>query len=390
MGFFDLIKKKVVSSRVLVIHVGSTTVLGSLVVYDGDMPKIQTIISTEISVVTDLSYSQFEREMQKALITTISKLSGHNIGKIDDVYVFLSSPWYASQVRTAKLGRDIQFLVTKQMLDDMVSKEIDSFENEEVSAKHLTKDALKLIESKTVAVKLNGYSQENPVGKKATDLELSVFLAVAPNSLTEKITDSIHKFFSHNNPKFCTFLTASFLVTRDILPHKSTYVLLDIGGEITDVSIIRDGSPVQSISFPIGKNFILRRLARSLNRSLSESATLCMLYMEDKMDTSMKNVCEKILNESKGEWLGAFQKTLLSMTNEIALPDTILLAVDSEIAPWFVELTSREEFHQYSLSEKEFKVIQLNAELFHEKLIFSEGVPRNPFIMLEALGIKKL
>ncbi len=390
MGIFDFVKNKVVASRTLVVHIGSTQVLASIVSHEDGKPIIESLVSSDIAVLSSLSYSQFEREMQKALSGAISKISGTTRIIPDSAYVFLSSPWYASQVRTAKLSRDTQFIATKQMLDDMVGKELKAFEEEVIKAKSLTEDALGVIESKTVSVKLNGYLQENPIGKRASELDLSIFLAVAPISLSKKIEESIHRIYSHAKVTLCTFLTASFIAGREILPHKDSYILLDIGGEITDVSIMRDGSPVQSISFPIGKNLLLRRLSKHLGRSMQESATLCMLYMEDKIENKMKEACAKILNESKGEWLGAFQRTLMSMTSELSLPDTILLTVDSDIAPWFVELTSHEEFHQYSLSEKEFKVVQLKPELFHEKLSFKEGVSRNPFIMIEALSLLSL
>lgn len=386
MGIFDFAKKQANSSRVLVVHVGSTSVVGSFVTYQNNKPKIEAVVSSDIAVLSDLTYAQFEREMQKALSVTLKKMASLSFGKPDEISVFLSSPWYASQVRTAKLNRDIPFLVTKQMLDDMVGKELKAFEDDEIKEKHLAGDSLAVIESKTVSVKLNGYSHDTPIGAKASSLELSLFLAVSPVTLQTKIKDSLASFYGHTQVMFCTFLTASFLISRDILPQKESYILLDIGGEITDVSVMRDGAPVQSISFPIGKNFLLRRLSHALKRSVSESATLCMLYMEGKVENTMKDMCAKILDEAKAEWLGAFQRTLLAMTNELSIPDTILLTVDQEIAPWFVELTSHEEFHQYALTEKDFKVLQLNAELFHERLSFAENVPRNPFVMIEALA----
>jgi len=56
------------------------------------------------------------------------------------------------------------------------------------------------------------------------------------------------------------------------------------------------------------------------------------------------------------------------------------------MAPWFIETIRREKFNQYALTEKEFKVIVLDAEIFHESLVFKEGVSRNSFIMIEALA----
>ena len=131
---------------------------------------------------------------------------------------------------------------------------------------------------------------------------------------------------------------------------------------------------------------MLRKLSYELKRSLAESATLCMLYMEDKVESSIKETCTKILTEAKEEWLGAFQKALFSLSNELSVPDSILLTVDGDIGPWFVDAIRKEEFHQNSLTDKDFKIVSMDATFFHEALLFGENVPRNPFSMIEVLA----
>jgi hypothetical protein len=165
----------------------------------------------------------------------------------------------------------------------------------------------------------------------------------------------------------------------------SSYILVDVGGEVSDVSLVRDGTLFQTVSFPHGCNFVLRKLSASLGRTTTEAVSLCTLYMEGKVEESIKDTCASVLADAKKVWTESFQKALFSVSNDLSSPDTVLLSVGTDIAPWFIETIRNEDFHQYTRVEKELKVIVLNAELFHDLLTFDVGVDRSPFLMIETL-----
>jgi hypothetical protein len=131
---------------------------------------------------------------------------------------------------------------------------------------------------------------------------------------------------------------------------------------------------------------MLRRLSIELKRSIAESITICALYLENKVEDSMKKKCDEVLGEAKKEWIKSFQKVLFSVSSELSLPDTILLTVDKDVAPWFVDAIKNEEFHEYALTERDFKIIELDASFFHSALLFEGNVARNPFIMIDVLA----
>ncbi len=386
MGLFSRFTKKE-SERVLVIHIGSGSVAGAFVEVSDSRRTILSTVQADIAILSNISFERFEMEMEKSLATVLSALSASRIVP-ERVTVCLSSPWFASQVRVAKISRPTQFVITKSFLNDIVARELKAFAEELNAGKPEDPDMLRTIESKIVQVKENGYLVHSPVGVSAKELELSLFLSVAPEYVLEKVKDMIRHEF-HRPISFSSLLSASFLVARDFFPHQDDYMLVHVGGEITDVSLVRESAPVQSASFPLGSNFILRQLARNLGRDIHESASLCTLYLEDKVENKVKEVCTRVLGEAKNEWLTSFQRALFTVTNEISIPDTVLLSVESSIAPWFVETIRREEFNQLPVTGKDFKVIVLNAEVFHEALSFAPDVPRNPFIMIEALAHEK-
>lgn len=389
MSLFSLFSKKSGAECVLLVDVGSSSVTCAFVELENKIPKILASASAEISILSDLTLSRFESEMFKSLNLALTKLRALHKTSPSRIQVYLASPWYASQVRFAKMSRPSPFVVTKAILNDMIAKELKAFEEEEINSKLKSSESIKVIESNTLRVTLNGYIHNEPIDAHAKELELSIFLAVAPMHLLKKIEEILAHDYGHRAVSFSSFVSASFIVSRDFFPHQNSYLLLDVGGEVTDVSFVKDGTLVQSTSFPKGRNFMLRRLSSELKRSISESVTLCMLYMEDKVENSIKDSCTRILDKAKKDWLDSFQKSIFAMSNELSLPDTILLTVDGDVGPWFVEIIKKEEFHEYALSGREFNIVPLDSTFFHESLGFAEAVPRNPFIMIEALASQR-
>ena len=388
MNVFSKFKQSITTEREMIVHIGSASIVVAHVERNAGRSKIVACHTSEIPVLPNEALADFEREMEKALTNALTAMTQMHLSAPDTTRVFFSSPWYASQVRIARMTRPTAFVVTKDSLDDIVSREIKAFRDEEMQAKYAEGDPLYPLESQILQVKLNGYPTASPTGVSARELELSLFLSVASERMVNKVKDIVQHQFAAP-VVFGTFLSSSFLVTRAHFPHEDGYLLIDIGGEVTDVSLVRDGTLVQSVSFHLGRNFILRKLATGLNRTLSEALSLCTLYAENKVEDTVKDQCTAILKTAKDEWLDAFQKTLFSVSNELSIPNTIMLSVGTDIAPWFIETISREEFHQHSLSNKEFKVIVLDAQLFRDSLTFAEAVPRNPCIIIETLASVK-
>lgn len=386
MGFFSSSKKT--SERVLLVHIGSGNVAASFVQIGGGMATVLSSTTVDIAIVLDIASADFEHEMQKALVQLMGAVRLLGMGAPDRVAVYLASPWYAAQVRRARLERPTAFVTSRTLLNDMISRELKSFEEEEVVRSHLSGEPLRPIESKTLEVKLNGYPTSSPLGLSARELEISILVSVAPEHTLMAIEEILGQDY-RAKITFSTFLSASFRVTRDFFPHQDDYLLIDVGGEITDVALVREGTLVRSISFPRGRNFILRKLAAGLKRSISETVAICELYSEDKVEESVKNACGPLLKEAKDEWLDYFQKTLFTDSSELSIPDAVFLSVGSDIAPVFIETIRREEFHQHSLTDKAFKVVVLDASVFRGTLAFIEGVEKNPFIMIDALAASR-
>ncbi len=390
MGIGNLFKKNNNFKKCsLLVDIGSSSVTAAVVIFENSVSTIVLSETTDIPVLSDLTYDRFEKEMQKALTTSLSKVRKEITSPLDSINVCLASPWYASQVRTAKIARSTPLVVTKGVLDDMVKRELKAFEEEEIKSKNLIGDTVRLLEVQTLRVLLNGYETPEPIGLSVKELELTIFLSIASENTLKDVENIIKKVY-RAPVSFSTFLSTTYLVARDFFPHQENYMLVDIGGEITDISLVKGGGLQQSFSFPYGKNFILRRLMSGLKRPLAEVETLWTLHKECKTSGEVKETCEKILSVARNDWQMSFQRALYSASRDLSIPDTILLTVDDDIATWFSDTIKNEQFHQNTLVGKEFKILFMNGSLFGDKLSYGLKVARNATIMIETIGARYL
>ena len=379
--------KKKVKKTGLLVDIGSSSVTAAFVVFENNISTIHSIEITDIDILSDLTYVRFEKEMQKALATSLNKILKTVTSPLDFINVCFASPWFASQVRVAKLVRPTSFIASKTVLDDMVKRELKAFEEEEIKTKSVSGDAVRVIESQTIQVSLNGYDVRDPIGMSAKELELTIFLSIASERTLKDIEDAISRVYAAP-VMFSSFLSMTYLVARDFFPHQDDYILVDIGGEVTDISLVKKNGLQQSFSFPCGKNFIIRRLSECLKRSIPESETLWTLHFENKTNGKVKEMCEDVLLAAKNEWQTMFQKALFTASKDLYIPSTILLTVDDDVSEWFSDTIKNEQFHQSLLSGREFKIIPLNSALFHDILLFGPNVVRNSSIMIESIGIR--
>ena len=149
-------------------------------------------------------------------------------------------------------------------------------------------------------------------------------------------------------------------------------------------NVLRD-----SISFPLGRNFLTRGVASSLGCALNEANSLISLFKDEHTEKTLAKKLALIINRLKAEWLRKFQESLADLSNDISIPATIYIIVDKDLTDFFSETIKTEQFNQYTLTESKFKVIFLNTELLHGITIFEEKVIREPFLIIDSIYINR-
>lgn len=386
MGIFS--KKKVKSELVLVFDIGSSSVGGELFMMQaGSAPKILFSLREQIPLEDELSPDKLVTSTVKALKLVASTICMKGLGVPKKIHCVLSSPWYASQSRVIKLEKNTPFIFTTKLADSLIQKEIALFQEEYVLKGH-SKEKIRAIELKNMKTLLNGYVTHMPQNQKTKELEMTIFVSMCEEDFLVKVEQTIKTHFNVKEIKFSSFIMAAFTVARDMFVNKESFLLVNIGGEVTDISMIKKDAVKESISFPAGRNFIIRGVASGLKgTSLSQAKSYLSLYKDGHMsDASLKKV-EPAIDKIKNAWLTKFQEAISNLTNDISVPATVFITVDHTLIDFFSEIIKTEEFNQYTLTESKFRVVFLGVQALHGIALFDGEINRDAFLIIESIYI---
>ncbi len=388
MGIFSGKKQK--DKLVLIFDIGSASVGGALVSTSSlQVPKIIFATRESIPITDKTNFEDLLSNTNKALAVVSSRIADARLGSVGSVFCVLSSAWYISQTRVVKLEKSIPFIFNSKLADELIAKEVALFEEEHLNKFSETNHNLRPIELKNIKTTLNGYETTDPLGQSANEVIMNIFISLSEDRVLRLFEESIGQYFHSLNIKFASFVMTSFLAVRDMYPHQDDFLLIDIAGEVTDITMIKKNTLRESVSYPLGYNFALRSVSRALLVSLKEAETLFSLYKDGHASEVVKNKIMKALRNVEIEWLKNFQSSVANLSNDISIPATIFLATDARFSLFFTEIIKSEQFNQYTLTNSKFQIMFLDTKSLHGAALFEDEVVRDPFLIINAIYINR-
>lgn len=390
MGFFFKSEKKK-ENIIAIFDIGSGSVGGAIVRIPSDPNHIPTIIkSVRADVISreELDFKTFTADMLDALGSTAKMLYDSKLGAPDEIHCVLASPWYLSETRVVKLVREHSFAFTQKIADEMLEKEI-ALLKEDYDKKYASvKSVPQVIEHNVMGVSLNGYLVEDPIGKRSRSVEMHMAISLSPKSILDKIEKTISNTFHHIPVSFSSFVMSSYLAVREKYVTPDSYLLLDVGGEITDVAIITKGILKASLSFPFGKKTFFKYMCTKLEIEARDAEELFSLYSAGTLsDRKLKKV-EPLFQSIENSWGEAFRACIGTLPHTLRLPSTIFLTADADIRDWFMNVVKNDPFIQSMVVDHKCTVITLEGPEFLTMCSVKDATC-DPFLMVEAIGFMR-
>lgn len=388
MGIFSGHGEK--KELVLAFNIGSSSVGGALFwTQSSGIPKIIFSVTEPIKIEEAIDIDRFLLLTIQSLQTVVKKIYEAKLGAPTKIFCTLSSPWYTSQTRVISYKKNTPFVFTDKLADSLIQKEISLFEEEHALKYKEMENSVRSIELKNIKTVLNGYETSIPLNKKAKELEMTIFVSISGEQVLKKIEGAIGKYFHSNQIKFSSFTMASFAVVRGMYADKENFLLVDIGGEITDISMVKKNILRESITFPLGRNFLMRGVASDMSCTLDEADSLISLLKDGHAEEKLLKKLSLVMDGLRKEWLKNFQDSLANISNDISIPSTIYIAIDKDLADFFLETIKTEQFSQYTLTESKFEIIFLNAQTLHGLALFEESAVREPFLIIDSIYVNR-
>jgi len=312
------------------------------------------------------------KESAKTLHISLKKLETK---KIKDVLCIVSSPWCISKIKSYGIKEKTPTEITPRLID-LITKKINKYdletpESPEKQAKNLAKigeseELYKIIEKKIIQTKLNGYITFDPINKMAREIELSIFEGKILKKAIGKIGSTIHAQVSANI-LFHSFSLTGFAIIEEMFPESHDYLLVEVGGEITELTSVRDGLIVGSTYLESGKNLFLRNVTKEFGVNPDIALSFIKLFYEKRSEKEFNNKIKDVIKHSELEWIDNFKKTLSTLKEK--LPVKIFLAMESPLVPFWSEFIKNQLIESPLSSNSE--VISLNNNALSQFCKFS-------------------
>jgi hypothetical protein len=392
MGFFTT--KKSNERLIALFGIGSGSVGGALIHLTKDekgewAPHIIAQERTFSTFQNELNFDSFFSNMQLALRSTVEKIYNQKKGAPDSIFCTMTSPWYLSDTRKINFKKAVPFTVTQKLMNEIINIELSSIlRSYEEKYKDMNASPY-LVESRVLHTTLNGYDVVNPLQMKAKSINVNLFVSIAPDVSINSIKGEISQYFHDTPVYFGSFVLLMLIIARERLVDQSSYFLIDVNAELTDVGVVTNGILVATISFPIGKNYIIRAISNNLNKSESDSRTMFSMLANGTISNEEKLKLDPIMETIKSDWSRAFKDSLDLLPQTISLSSNIFLVADSDASIWFSNLLNDKAYTQKVLNQKYFNVNVIEGQKLLDVCKVSDG-PCDQFLMIEAIALARL
>jgi len=401
-SLFETRKNK--EELVIVFDIGSASVGGALVLlFPHNSPQIVYTVRKEINIQGTLDSKRFISGMVEKLEEVARDLERNGLPHFKftrrgtamptAAFCVLSSPWCAAHVRVASLSREKPLKITHDLLSGIFNKEIEAFKKTYLEArkdKRSQKEGNVVLEKKIIRITLNGYEVNDFYDREARKLEMLLFLSIAPQHIIDSVRAAIERVYHLPHISFHSFTLPFFTVVRDIWNNEDNFLLVDVSGELTEISYIQKGALLETVSFPRGRNFLVRAVSDTLHVSPAEALSLLNLYIWKKVNEEAEKNLSTILEKLQAEWREEFKGALSLLSEGLFLPDTVFLLADQPLATWFVEALRTVPMHYATLTKKPLTVNLLGEKSLSAFVHFGADVKKDSFLAIDSLFANKV
>ena len=390
MMFLSHSKKEEV---VLVIDIGSDSVGGSLSLLSKDQaPKILYSFRSTIVWHEPPEKGHFLIGITKALEHVIKNVAGHSVRvlphtsfghlKVHRSHIVFSAPWYVSQTKVFKIEHKQPILVTKNFVDKLFKDEIEKFTNEaQTTANSQIFQNLQVVERRIVSTRLNGYEVSNPFDTKANRVEVTFFVSFVSKDILDATRKVIDTHFHIKHEEISSFPLAAFTAFSGFMPKIQDFLIVDVRGEVTDLSVISNGTLLENTSFPQGKNGLIRTVADGLQQSFHTALSSLKIVLHKNGTSALQESVNKFVESFKLVWLDLYVKTLPSLAVGDNAAKTIFLVGDPDTEIFFEnilkEVKNFPSVHPLKKADLK-KYVELNSNF------------NDPFMALETIFVSHL
>lgn len=288
--------------------------------------------------------STFDQNRALAIIGGVIKSTLLDIKKLSHehphvVSVIIGTPWFLSQSRIINFKSDKSVEYNDKLLAQLIDGEVQSFARDNFPERDI-----EIVEKEVTQVLLNGYLSPSPKGKKALKIDISIHLSLSERSFLDLVRKELHKAYHLGLVNFHTSLYASLMVAqRAQLIEGGNYIFADIGGELSEVTLIEGGTSISTISVPVGAHSIIRELAITTGSSLIECRSLYQAFLDRRVSDEVAKQVESASIRVIDKWSGYLAVAIDKLSASHIVPSTYVIIGNKQTCQIFCKALTNGE-----------------------------------------------
>jgi hypothetical protein len=396
-------KNKKARGALLLIDVGSGSAGAALAVFRNDeKPDIVFETREQFPIQARLNRRRLLPAMLAALekvINSVAKNGLPNFSKkgekvrLEKIITQLSSPWHVSTTKSLHFEFEWPLLLTAAFIGDILSQESKDFlgsiakDGSEDLSDHEQKSLF--VEREIFRTLVNGYPVQYPVDKEAKEFEMTIFLSAFPRSVIEGTQKFASRHFPGIQPDFHSSTVVYFHVLKKLFPDENSFTIVHISGETTDVSVVKNDIITENVSFPLGRNFIVRKLMDEV-KGITAPIALSMLRVHADGDAlpKLSAKLKDILSQAESDWVELFADSMGDFSNNFFLPTKAFIIAGDDSAGVFADLISKRQLPVRGPGTPTISAAAIGLPLFDGMVDSHQSEGRDPFLAAEALFSK--
>jgi|AntAceMinimDraft_6_1070360.scaffolds.fasta_scaffold08163_2 hypothetical protein len=353
--------------NIVLFDIDSASISGAVFEYRYDN-KTKKVIYKELSYLrVDITngqsydFAEFYGRTLKALDDVAQKLYLQTLVPVDALYINLSTPWSSNQKRIIEYSPKKEFIITKELVDELIEKEIESPLSQNMDFYH---HEVVLFDRKTIDIYAHGYPTKKYLGKKVFDMQIHSLTSVMSDQTKSDFEHVIERVF-HRKPILVSNMFVRYDSLRKLFPNQNSAIILDVSGETTECVVVVDDHLVHTGSFPVGAHSISRFLAKQMLISPREARTYLNLIQEDKLTEIYNQKYLNTIDRSFAVWLESCYLFFDEMSKKGLLPETLVVSMADDVRYWFSDhILQSDELSEHIKSRKRLELLQLDESTF--------------------------
>ena len=301
--------------------------------------------------------------------------------------VSFSSPWFVSKIKNIELQRDRAFLINQTFIQSILESEKKIFVEEQSGGESGTGREIIAIENIFTDFKINGYSITDYLGQKTKNFSASLYISAVPKSIADIVYGQLSKHFSINtkNISMNSFPFVSFVVTKNIFPALSNFLLIDVTAEMTDIVLIKKKSVTEIVSFPSGRNFIIRQISKKFGVSSQIAESILHMNNTKKSDDETAIQMQEVLSDAEKEWSIYFENAFVELSKNSTLPSFICLTSGEDVANLYYDFLGTHKEDATAEFRKNIQIFHLDTSAMSH--LYNTNPKFKPNVFLSVLTI---